>query len=168
MGHDSVWVVVDHLIKTTHFIAIHTSFTSSQLAQKFIHEIIWYHGVPISIISDQGSIFTSQYWGSFHEALGMQLALSTTFHPQMDGQLERTIQILEDMLRACALDFKGSWEKNLPYVEFTYNNSYQSSIQIVPYEALYGRRCRSPLGWFEVGERRLIGPDLVSQSMEIV
>ena len=81
VGYDSVWVLVDCLTKTTRFIAVHTSFTAAQLAQKFIHEIIRYHGVPISIISDRGSIFTSRYWGSFHEALGTQLALSTAFHP---------------------------------------------------------------------------------------
>ncbi|XP_049373445.1 uncharacterized protein LOC125838428 [Solanum verrucosum] len=85
-----------------------------------------------------------------------------------DGQAERTIQTLEDMLRACVIDFKGNWKDHLPLIEFAYNNNYHSSIQMAPYEALYGRRCRSPIGWFEVGEAGLIGPDLVHQAMEKV
>ncbi|CAN4106287.1 unnamed protein product [Withania somnifera] len=85
-----------------------------------------------------------------------------------DGQAERTIQTLEDMLRACVLDFKGSWDDHLPLIEFAYNNSYHSSIKMAPYEALYGRKCRSPIGWFEVGETILLGPDLVQQAMEKV
>ena len=94
--------------------------------------------------------------------------LSTAFHPQTDGQEERTIQTLEDMLRVCVIDFKGNWDDHLPLIEFAYNNNYHSSIQMAPYEALYGRRCKSPIGWFEFGEAGLIGPDLVHQAMEKV
>ncbi|XP_070046733.1 uncharacterized protein [Nicotiana tomentosiformis] len=94
--------------------------------------------------------------------------LSTTFHPQTDGQPERTIQTLENMLRACVLDFKSSWDDHLPVIEFSYNNNFYASIQMVPLEAFYGRRCRSPIGWFEIGEADLIGPDLVHQAIEKV
>ncbi|XP_070019687.1 uncharacterized protein [Nicotiana sylvestris] len=87
---------------------------------------------------------------------------------KIDGQAERTIQTLEDMLRACVLDFKGNWDDHLPLIEFAYNNSYHSSIKMAPYEALYGRRCRSPVGWFEVGETELYGPDLIHQAIEKV
>ena len=87
--------------------------------------------------------------------------MSTAFHPQTDGQSERTIQVLEDMLRACVLNHKGNWEEHFPLVEFAYNNSYQASIQMAPYEALYGRPCRSPLCWTEVGESCITGPDLI-------
>ena len=100
--------------------------------------------------------------------MGTKLSLSTAFHPQTDGQSERTIQILEDMLRACVLDFGGSWNKYLPLIEFSYNNSYQSTIEMAPYELLYGRRCRSPLHWDEVGERQLLGPEAVRQAQEAV
>ena len=100
--------------------------------------------------------------------MGTKLSLSTAFHPQTDGQSERTIQILEDMLRACVLDFGGSWNKYLPLIEFSYNNSYQSTIGMAPYELLYGRRCRSPLHWDEVGERQLLGPEAVRQAQEAV
>ena len=91
-------------------------------------------------------------WKSFQKAIGTQLMMSTAFHFQTDGQLEMTIQILEEMLGACVLDLKGSWEEHLPLVEFSYNNSYQASIQMAPYEALYGRPCRSSICWTEVGE----------------
>ena len=99
------------------------------------------HGVPVSIVLDQDPRFTAQFWKSFQKAMGTQLSMSTAFHPQMDGQSERTIHILEDMLLACVLDLKGSWEEHLPLVEFAYNNSYQASIQMEPYEALYGGPC---------------------------
>ena len=94
--------------------------------------------------------------------------MNTTFHPQIDGQSERTIQVLEDMLRACVLDHKGSWEEHFPLVEIAYNNSYQASIQMAPYEALYGRPCRSPLCWIEVGENSITCPDLIRDSYEKV
>ena len=94
--------------------------------------------------------------------------MSTTFHPQTDGQSEGTIQVLEDMLQACFMDHQGSWEEHLPLVEFAYNNSYQASIQMAPYEALYGRPCRSPLCWTEVGESSIIGPDLIRDTSDKV
>ena len=100
------------------------------------------------------------------EAFGTQLWFSTAYHPQTDGQTERTIQTLEDMLRACVMEQGKGWDKYLPLVEFAYNNSYHSSIKMAPYEALYGRKCRSPLCWFEVGEKNLLSPDLVQQTTE--
>ena len=96
------------------------------------------------------------------------MKLSTAFHPQTDGQAERTIQTLEDMLRACVIDFKGNWDDHLPLIEFSYNNSYHSSIAMAPFEALYGRRCRSTVGWFEVGEFSLLGPEVVYEATEKV
>ena len=98
--------------------------------------------------------------------MGTQLRFSTAFHPQTDGQSERTIQILEDMMRACVLDFGGSWSKYLPLMEFSYNNSYQSTIGVAPYEMLYGRKCRSPIHWDEAGERSYLGPELVQETNE--
>ena len=100
--------------------------------------------------------------------MGTRLTMSTTFHPQTDGQSERTTQVLEDMLRACVLDHKGSWEENFPFVEFSYNNIYQVSIQMAPYEALYGRPYRSPICWTEVGESSITGPDLIRNTSEKV
>ena len=126
------------------------------------------HGVPRTIISDRGTQFTSKFWHQLHQTLGTRLEFSTTFHPQTDGQTERVNQILEDMLRACALDYGSSWDDNLPCVEFSYNNSYQASLKMAPFEALYGRRCRTPLMWDEVGDRQLFGPDLIKESEEKV
>ncbi|WMV29758.1 hypothetical protein MTR67_023143 [Solanum verrucosum] len=124
----------------------------------YINEIVRLHGVPLSIISDRGPKFTSHFWKSFQKGLGTKVNLSTTFHPQMDRQSECTIQTLEDMLRACVIDFKGSWDNHLPLIEFAYNNNYYSSIQITPYEALYGRRCRSPFGQKRKMSPRYVGP----------
>ncbi|XP_070005658.1 uncharacterized protein [Nicotiana sylvestris] len=110
----------------------------------------------------------ANFWKTFQQGLGTKVNLSTTFHPQTDGQAERTIQTLEDMLHTCTLDFKGSWDDHLPLIEFAYNNNFHASIQMAPFEALYGRRCRSRIGLFEVGEAGLIGSDLMHQAMEKV
>uniref|UniRef100_A0A2N9EM84 Reverse transcriptase n=1 Tax=Fagus sylvatica TaxID=28930 RepID=A0A2N9EM84_FAGSY len=152
-GHDAIWVIVDRLTKSAHFIPIRMNYSLDQLAQLYIEEIVRLHGIPVSIVSDRDPRFTSRFWKSLHKALGTNLNFSTAFHPQTDGQSERTIQILEDMLRACVLDLKGSWANHLCLVEFAYNNSFQSSIGMAPYEALYGRKCRSPICWDEVGPR---------------
>ena len=115
----------------------------------------------ISIVSDRDPRFTSRFWSSLQNAFGTKLHFSTVFHPQTDGQSERTIQTLEDMLRACVMEFRGSWDTHLLLMEFAYNNSYQVSIGMAPYEALYGRKCRTPICWDEVGERKLVGPEIV-------
>ena len=130
--------------------------------------IVSLHSVPKKIVSDRGTQFTSHFWKQLHESLGTRLEFSTTFHPQTDGQTERVNQILEDMLRACALDYKSSWDDNLPYAEFSYNNSYQASIEMAPFEALYGRKCTTPLLWSGVGERSLFGPDIIQEAEEKV
>ncbi|GJU63480.1 putative reverse transcriptase domain-containing protein [Tanacetum coccineum] len=122
------------------------------LTRLYIKEIVSRHGVPISIISDRDSHFTSRFWQSLQSALGTQLDMSTAYHLETDGQSERTIQTLEDMLRACVIDFGKGWERHLPLVEFSYNNSYHANIKAAPFEALYGRKCRSPVCWAEIGD----------------
>ncbi|GJX94972.1 putative reverse transcriptase domain-containing protein [Tanacetum coccineum] len=102
------------------------------------------------------------------KALGTNLDMSTAYHPQTDGQSERTIQTLEDMLRACVIDFGNGWVRHLPLVEFSYNNSYHASIKAAPFEALYGRKCRSPVCWAEVGQVQLTGPEMVQETTEKV
>ena len=119
-------------------------------------------------MSDRDPRFTAHFWKSFQKTMGIQMTMSTSFHPQTDGQSKRTIQVLEHMLRACVLDHKGSWEEHLPLVEFAYNNSYQASIQIAPYEALYGMPCRSPICWTEVGESSITSPDRIRDTFEKV
>ena len=167
-NHDAIWVIVDRLTKSAHFLAIRMDYSLERLAELYINEIVRLHGIPVSIVSDRDLRFTSRFWGSLQEALGTKLKFSTSFHPQTDGQSERVIQILEDMLRACIMEFEGSWDKHLALIEFAYNNSYQSSIGMPPYEALYGRKCRTPLCWSEVGERKLVGPEIVQQTEDKV
>nr|GEU81567.1 reverse transcriptase domain-containing protein [Tanacetum cinerariifolium] len=123
-----------------------------KLARLYLDRIVTRHGTPVSIICDRDGRFTSNFWKTFQKALGTNLDMSTAYHLKIDGQSERTIQTLEDMLRACVIDFGKGWVKHLPLVEFSYNNSYHASIKVAPYEALYGRKCRSPVCWAEVGE----------------
>ncbi|GJV90549.1 putative reverse transcriptase domain-containing protein [Tanacetum coccineum] len=118
----------------------------------YIKEIVSRHGVPISIISDHDSHFTSRFWQSLQNALGTQLDMSTAYLLNPMDKSERTIQTIEDLLRACVIDFRKGWDKHLPLVEFSYNNSYHASIKAAPFEALYGRKCRSPVCWAEVGD----------------
>ena len=144
------------------------TFTLERFYWLYIREIVRLHGVPISIVLDRDPRFTAHFWKSFQKAMSTQLTMSTAFHPQTDGQSKRTIQVLKDMLRACVLDHKGSWEEHLALVEFAYNNSYQESIQMAPYEALYGRPCRSSICWTKVGESFITGPNLIRDTSEKV
>ncbi|GKE69252.1 putative reverse transcriptase domain-containing protein, partial [Tanacetum coccineum] len=162
-GHDIIWVIVDRLTKSAHFLPMCEDYKMERLARQYLSEIVARHRVPISIISDHDSRFTSRFWQSMQEALRTRLDMSTAYHPQSDGQSERTIQTLKDMLRACVLDFRGSWDVHLPLVEFSYNNSYHFSVRCAPFEALYSRKCRSPIMWAKVGEGQLIGPELVQE-----
>ncbi|GKD52037.1 putative reverse transcriptase domain-containing protein [Tanacetum coccineum] len=165
-GYDTIWVIVDRLTKSTHFLPIREDYKMEKLARIYINRIIARHSVPVSIISDRNSRFTSRFWQTLQKALGMQLDMSTTYHPQIDGQSEHTIQTFEDMHKACVINFGGSWDTHLPLVEFSYNNSYHSSIKCAPFEALYGRKCRSPVMWTEVGESKLISLEIIQEITE--
>ncbi|KAA3478075.1 DNA/RNA polymerases superfamily protein [Gossypium australe] len=161
---DLVWVIVDRLTKSAHFIPVRTDYSLQKLAKLYVAEIVRLHGVPVSNISDRDPRFTSWFWKALYEALGTRLDFIKAFHPQTDGLSKRVIQILEDMLRGFVIDLRGSWEDYLSLAEFVYNNSYQSSIQMAPYEVLYGRRCRTPTCWTELGERKLLGAKLISKT----
>ncbi|GJS73850.1 putative reverse transcriptase domain-containing protein [Tanacetum coccineum] len=158
-GFDTIWVIVDRLTKSAHFLPIRENDPLDKLARLYLNRIVARHGIPASIICDRDGRFTSNFWRSFQKALGTDISMSTAYHPETDGQSERTIQTLEDMLRACVIDFGKGWVKHLPLAEFSYNNSYHASIKAAPYEALYGRKCRSPVCWAEVGEAQLTGPE---------
>ncbi|GKU89641.1 hypothetical protein SLEP1_g3755 [Rubroshorea leprosula] len=157
-GNDSIWVIVDRPagklqplpIPEWKWEHITMDFVTGLPATKNGNDSIW-------VIVD-----------SVHNALGTTLNFSTAYHPQTDGQSKRTIQTLEDMLRACVIDMKNYWDHHLPLLEFAYNNSYHASIKMAPYEALYGRRCRSPICWTDVGERSLLGPELIQQATKKV
>jgi hypothetical protein len=145
-----------------HPISSHTD-SMEKLADLYVREIVRLHEVSVSIVSDRNPRFTSRFWERLQSFMGTKLNFSTAYHPQTDGQSDRTIQTLEDMLRLCVLDFKGSWIHHLSLFEFAYNNSFQTTIGMAPYKALYGRKCISPLYWDEVGENQLLGPELVQE-----
>ncbi|GJT43091.1 putative reverse transcriptase domain-containing protein [Tanacetum coccineum] len=159
-------VIVDRLTKSAHFIPTRETDSMETLTRLYIKEIVSRYGVPISIISDRDSHFTSRFWQSLQSALGTQLDMSTAYHPKTDGQSERAIQTFEDILRACVIDFGKGWEKHLPLVEFSYNNSYHVSNKAAPFEALYGRKYISPVCWAEVGDVQLTGPEIIHETTE--
>jgi hypothetical protein len=130
--------------------------------------IVSLHGAAKKIILDRGSQFISRFWKSFHENMDTKWHFCSAYHPQTDGQTERTNQVLEDMLRACALQHGSSWDKSLPYAEFSYNNSYQASLKMSPFKALYGRKCRTPLYKDQTGGSQFFGPELIQEAEEQV
>jgi transposase InsO family protein len=138
-GYDLIWVIVDRLIMVAHFIPVRTTYSSAKLAELYLYRIMCLHGIPKKIVSDRNSQFTSKFWEKLHESIDTKLNFSSAYHPQTDGQMERTNQILEDMLKACSLKYGKSWDKSLPYAEFSYNNSYPASIEMALFEAMYGR-----------------------------
>ncbi|GKE69764.1 putative reverse transcriptase domain-containing protein [Tanacetum coccineum] len=138
-GLDTIWVIMDRLTKSAHFLPIRENDSLDKLAKLYLGRI---------------------------KALGTSLDMSTVYHPQTDGQSERTIQTLEDMLCACVIDFGKGWVKHFPLVEFSYNNSYDASIKAAPYEALHGQKCRSPVRWAKVREAQLTGPEMIPETTE--
>ncbi|WVZ89599.1 hypothetical protein U9M48_035979 [Paspalum notatum var. saurae] len=143
--------------------SLHTvknQYNAQKYVEIYVSRIVSLHGVPRTITSDRGSLFVSRFWEQLQTALGTTSIHSSAYHPQTSGQVERVNQILEDMLRACALTYSTKWDECLPLAEFAYNNSYQKSLEMAHFEALYGRRCRTPLNWSEPGERVTFGPDL--------
>jgi hypothetical protein len=130
--------------------------------------IVSLHGAPKKIVSNRGSQFTFRFWKSFHENMDTKLNFSLAYHPQTDGQTERSNQVLEDMLRACALQHGSSWNKSLPYTEFSYNDSYQASLKMSLFETIYGRKYRTPLYWDKTRGRQFFGPELIQEAEEQV
>ena len=147
---------------------MHTEYQAKKYAEIYIDQIVCLHGVPKTIILDRGTQFVARFWEQLQEALGTKLIRSSAYHPQTDGQTERVNQILEDMLRACVIHYDKNWDKCLALAEFSYNNSYQASLKMAPFEALYGPRCRTPLSWSQTGECKIFGPELVVEAEEKV
>ncbi|GJZ59108.1 putative reverse transcriptase domain-containing protein [Tanacetum coccineum] len=165
-GYGTIWVIVDRLTKSAIFVLMRETDPMDKLTRMYLKEVVTRHGIPVSIICDRDLRFASNFWKSLQYALGTSLDMSTAYHPQIDGQSERTIQTLEDMLRACAIDFGKGWVNHFLLVEFSYNNSYHASIKAAPFEALYGRKCHSPVCWTEVGEAQILGPELIQETTE--
>ncbi|GJV23485.1 reverse transcriptase domain-containing protein [Tanacetum coccineum] len=158
--------IEDRHTKSAHFIPTKATDSMETLTRLYIKEIASRYGVSISIISNHDSHFTSRFWQSMQNALGTQLDLSTAYNPETDRQSERTIQTLKDMLRACVIDFGKGWERHLPLVEFSYNNSYHANTNATPFEALYGRKYQSPICWAEVGDVQLKGLEIIHETTE--
>jgi hypothetical protein len=144
-GFDSIWVMIDRLTKTAHFLLVKVKYPVVAYAEFYVARILSLHGVPKTIVSDRGPQFVSKFWEELHKSLYTKLLHSSAYHHQTSGQTERVNQIHEDMLRACVLDLSQKWDDCLPLAEFSYNNSYQESIKMAPFEALYGRQFRIPL-----------------------
>ncbi|GJW94592.1 putative reverse transcriptase domain-containing protein [Tanacetum coccineum] len=144
-GYDTIWVIIDRLTKSAIFTPMRETDSMEKLARMYLKEVVTRHGIHVSIICDRDPRLASNFWKSLQKALGTNLDMSIAYHPQTDGQSERTIQTLEDMLRAYVIDFGNGWIRHLPRVEFSYNNSYHASMKVAPFEALYGRKCRSPV-----------------------
>jgi hypothetical protein len=154
---------VDHLTKVAHFIPVKMTYSGAKLADLYMSRIMCLHGVLKKIVLDRGSQFPSKFWEKLHESIDTKLNFSSAYHPQTDGQTERTNQILEDVLRACELKYGKSWDKSLPYAEFSYNG-YQASIKMTPYEALYGCQCRTPLFWSQTRENQVFGLEVLKDA----
>ncbi|GJS85801.1 putative reverse transcriptase domain-containing protein [Tanacetum coccineum] len=165
-GYDTIWVIVDRLTKSAIFTPMRETDPMDKLARIYLKMVVTRHGIPVSIICDRDLRFASNFWRSLQNALGTNLDMSTAYHPQTDGQSERTIQTLEDMLRACVINFGKGCVNHLPLVKFSYNNSYHASIKAAPFEALYGRKCHSPVCWTKVGEAQILSPELIQETTE--
>ncbi|XP_050915978.1 uncharacterized protein LOC127131083 [Lathyrus oleraceus] len=151
-GSNSVWVIVDRLTKSVYLILIKISFSLQRLDEIYISIVMKLHSLPSSIVFYRDLIFTSRFWESLQEVLGTRLRLSSAYHSQTDGQTERTIKSLEDLLWFCVLEQGGVWDSYLPLIDIKYNNNHHSSIGMAPFEALYGRRCKTLLCWYDSRE----------------
>jgi hypothetical protein len=160
-GYDSIWVIIDCFSKVAHFVSVKITYKGAKLEELYIIRIMCLHGVPKKIVSDRGTQFTSRFWEKLHEAMDTRFNFSSVYHPQTDGQTKRVNQILEDMLRACALKDSKSWDKCLSYAEFSYNNNYQKSLKMSSFEVLYGRKCRTPLFWNEPRGNQVFEPEIL-------
>jgi hypothetical protein len=161
-------VVVDKLSKSAHFIPIKSTCKAIDITQVFMQEIFRLHGMPKEIVFDRDMKFTSNFWKSLMVGLETKLFFSTAYHPQTDGQTERVNQILEDMLRMHVMHQPKKWEDYLPLVEFTYNNGYQASLKMSPFEVLYGRPCKTLVNWSNPVNKISFGPDMLKEMKQWV
>jgi transposase InsO family protein len=141
-----------------------TDYNVQKYAEIYVARVLCLHVVPKTTVSNRGSQFVAHFWEQLHASLRTRLIHSSAYHPQTDGHTERVNQILEDMLSACVMEYPGSWDKNLPWAEFSNNHSYQESLKMAPFEALYGQQCHTPLNWIEPGEKAIFGPDIVVEA----
>jgi transposase InsO family protein len=161
-------VIVDQLTKSTHFIPVSVKYRAEKYAEIYSACVLCLHEVPNMIVSDRESQFITHFWEQLHVSLGTHLIHSLVYDPQTDGQTERVNQILEDMLRACMMENQGNWDKHLPLAEFSYNNSYQESLKMAPFEVLYRRQCHTPLNCIKPREKVIFGPNIIDEAEAMV
>jgi hypothetical protein len=161
--HDLIMVVVDKLTKVSHFIPLKTTHKATDFTDIFMKEVAQLHEIPKKIVSDRDLKFTLNFWKGLFKGFGMNLNLSTTYHPESDGQTERVNRVIEDMLRMYVMDKPSKWEDYLHLVEFAYNNGYQTSLKMSPFESLYDRRCNTPVSWDNPADRTIVGPELLKE-----
>jgi hypothetical protein len=161
--HDSIMVVVDKLTKAAHFIPLKTTHRAADVADIFLKEVACLHGIPRTIVSDRDPKFTSNLWRGLFKGFRTNLNFSTAYHPESDGQTERVNRVIEDMLRMYVMDKPSRWEDYLHLVEFAYNNGYHTSLKMSPFEALYGRKCNTPVSWDNPADRAVVGPELLKE-----
>jgi hypothetical protein len=159
--HDSIMVVVEKLTKAAHFVPVNTTHTTTNIAEIFMKEIARLHGIPRTIISDRDTKFTSKFWRVLFKGFGTNLNFITSYHPQTEGKIERFNRIIEDMMRMYVIDKPSKWEDYLHLVEFAYNNEYQDSLRIIPFEDSYERKCNNPVSWDNPADRVILGSELL-------
>jgi hypothetical protein len=164
--HDFIMVVVDKLTKAAHFIPVKLTHKEANIVDVYMREIARLHGIPKTIVSDRDPKFTSKFWKGLFNGFGTNLNFSTTYHPESYGQIERVNQVIEDMLRMYVMDKPSKWEDYLHLVEFAYNNGYQASLNMSPFEALYGRKYNTPVSWDNPVDRAVVGPDFLREMEE--
>jgi hypothetical protein len=161
--NDSIMVVIDNLSKFAHFIPVKSTFKAINITEIFMKEIFRLHGIPKMVISDRDVKFTSTFWKELFAGLNTNLNFNTSYHPQMDGQTERTNQIIEDMLRMYVRTKPSKWEDYLHLVEFAYNNGYQTLAKMSPFEVLYDRKCMTLIRWDNPVDRLMVGPKMLHE-----
>jgi hypothetical protein len=164
--HDSIMVVVDNLTKVAHFVPVKLTHKAANIVDVYMKEISRLHGMPKTMVSDRDSKFTSKFWKGLFNGFGTNLNFSIAYHQESDGKTERVNQVIEDMLRMYVMDKPSKWEDYLHLVEFDYNNGYQASLKMNPFEALYGRKCNTPVSWDKLADKAVVGPDLLREMEE--
>jgi hypothetical protein len=164
--HDSIMVVVDKLTRDSHFIPLKTTHKETNVVDIYMKEVARLNGIPKTIVSDRDPKVTSKFWKGLFKGFRMNLNFSTTYHPKSDGKTERVNQVIEDVLRMYVMDRPSKWEDYLHLVEFAYNNGYQESLKMSPFEALYGRKCNTLVSWDNPVDKEMVGPELLKEMEE--
>jgi hypothetical protein len=164
--HDSIMVVVDKLTKVAHIIPINITHEVANIVYIYLKEIAQLHGMPKTIVSNRDPKLTSNFWKVLFKGFGKNMHFSIAYHPESDGQIERVNQVIEHMIRMYVMDKPSKWEDYLHFIEFAYNNVYQASLKMSPFEALYGRKCNKPMSWDNPADRAMVGSELLREMEE--